>query len=65
MERHSRNDYVLFVHGLFEFVNLTFEFVNAIVFCFDDVKELSLRLSVVLFRFFISRKDSHRNPEIV
>ena len=51
---------VLFVHGLFEFVNLTFEFVNAIVFCFDDVKELRDAFVRGLVSVFISSNASHK-----
>ena len=59
MEVHSRNDDVLFVHGLLKFVNLIFEFVNSIVFCFDYVKELGYAFVRGFVSVFISSKDSH------
>ena len=45
---------------MFKFVNLTFEFVNAIVFCFDDVKEFRDAFVRGLVSVFISSKESHR-----
>ena len=41
-------------------MNLTFECVNAIVFCFDDVKELRDAFVRGLVSVFISSKDLHR-----
>ena len=51
----------LFFNGLLEFVHLSFEFVNANVFCFYDVKELRDAFVV----FFFKGRIRTRNPEIV
>ena len=60
VEVHSRNDDVLFFHSLTKFVNLSFKFVNAIVFCFDDAKELGDAFVRGLVSVFISSKVSHK-----
>ena len=49
-----------FIMFFFDFVNLSFEIVNAIVFSLMMSRNLEMRLSAVLFRFFISPKDSHK-----
>ena len=57
----TRRD-VLF-YGLLKFVNLTFEFVTAIVFCLDDVKELRDPWSC--FGFLFLQRIRTGNPEII
>ena len=51
---------MFFFHGLFEFVNRSFEFVNAIVFCFDYIKELKYVFVHGFVSVFISSMDSHK-----